>query len=156
MSIVNPPHFELGLSEHLAKVALNPSRLCYAFRIGYIGSKVDRFDESLLGKVLDAQVFEESDLRSKGKGIATKHAKKLLETRLDEFYPSDRQRLVIANLTGIEKDQRIKKLQQAVTWLKTKDVAIIYFQYQWMVNGQMKQALGLCDCEYVVENFVVP
>ncbi|MGH1433638.1 MAG: hypothetical protein ACRBG0_04170 [Lewinella sp.] len=156
MSIVNPPHFELGLSEYLAKVALNPSRLCYAFRVGYIGSEVDRFDESMLGKVLDCQSFEEGARRAKGKSIATRHAKKLLETRLDEFYPSARQRLVIANLTGVEKDQRIKKLQQAVAWLKTKNVAIIYFQYQWMVNGQMKQALGLYDCEYVVEDFAIP
>lgn len=156
MSIVNHPHFELGLSQHLYKTSPSPVRGSYAFRIGYVGSEVQRFDKNLLGKVLDAHVFEESIIDERGKNIATKHAIKLLETPLDDFYPADRQRLVLANLTGLEKDQRIEKLRQAIAWLKEKKVAIIYFQYHWMVTTQMKQALGLYDVEYAVEDFAVP
>jgi hypothetical protein len=137
---------EIGWSDHLMKVSLQPTNDWYAFRVGYVGSKVDSFNKHLLGKVLDEQSFEPNiETTTKQKRITTSLAKLLLDEQLSTVYSKGRQRLIVANLTGSELERREEQLKHAVTWLKAKEVSVIYFQYQWMVTTQMKQQLGLFE-----------
>ena len=114
----------------------------YAFRIGFIGGLIDRYDKDLLGKIIDAEIFEPFVDNSKTKATATLQAKEILFRANSTNYPVARQRLVHAALTGETAEDRWKSLDCAIQWLETRGIDAIYFQYPWMVSLLTKGALG--------------
>lgn len=114
----------------------------YAFRIGFVGGLVDRYDKDLLGMVIDAETFEPFVDNPKTKATSTLQAKKILFRANSKKYPVERQRLVHAALTGATAEDRRKSLGSAIHWLETRGIDVIYFQYPWMVSLLMKGALG--------------
>ena len=135
-----------GLLESVHRVYLirpNEERKRFAFRIGLVGGPIDRYDEELLGKVLDSRNFEAfigsetSNLR-----IATENARILLKGRFRMTHAPERNRLVYAGLTGENKVvERGYLLSEAISWLKKRDVDAICLQHAWMRTVEMRSLL---------------
>lgn len=141
MNPLTPHELQCDLKKlYLLDPIQKPGR--YAFRIGFIGGLINRYDEDLLGKVIDSQEFELFNSDNQLKTSATFEAKEILSNALSSYYPKARQRLIHACLTGENEWTRATALQDAWEWLKSRDIDAIYFQYRWMVTPLMTQALG--------------
>ncbi|MEO0684114.1 MAG: hypothetical protein AAFY76_03460 [Cyanobacteria bacterium J06649_11] len=134
MSIATYPHYLPKKFKQLYSLDSGKCRKKFAFRIGFIGSPINRYDDELLGKVLDTRYFENfTNEQLKGTKAATNRAKALLKKRMSKAYPTERNRLVYAGLMeGRNEQSRIEQLHQALVWLETRDIDIICVQYQWM------------------------
>ena len=125
-----------GLEDNLLRLSSTPSKGSYAYRIGYVGDRMDRFHAALLGKVLAERSFEPRLHPTDGpEESATASARQLLDLDLHPTYPPERHRLIAARLHGTASDtRRNRQLDEAVNWLKAKEATVIYFQYQWMIK----------------------
>ena len=134
MSIATYPHCLSKKVNQLYSLDSGNYRKKFAFRIGFIGSPIDRYDEELLGKILDTRYFESfTNQQLAETKIATNKAKALLKKRMSKAYPTERNRLIYAGLMeGRNTQSRTEQLHQALVWLETRDIDVICVQYQWM------------------------
>lgn len=141
MSISSMTYVQSGLSDRLKWTSLNPTTNKYAFRIGFIGDSIDRFEEGLLGKVLEEKSFSSSsvDMQKLHKGTA--FAKWLLEESRSDKYETKRQRLIAATVQSEYEEEAHWQVQQAVAWLQSMEVQQIFFQHKWMLLPELPNEL---------------
>lgn len=131
-----------------------PNRLLYlplasstmgtcAYRIGFIGDRVDRMDHGLLGKVLEQRSFEPQLNASQQSSTGTAFVRSLLKQKLNADYPVDHQRVIAASLTGQCEFKRQTQLKLAVRWLLDQQVAAIFFQHRWIDLSEMQRFVGM-------------
>ena len=134
----NSPYSHVKQTNQIWPLSLRPSKGKYAFRIGFVGDQLDRFSEELLGKVLEQKSFDLRNQLPNYNFSGTTHAKWLLSTPLTSMYSIDRHRIVAATLSEFGHWDTKWQLKQAVDWLRSKEVQLIFFQHKWMLTPELQ------------------
>ncbi len=134
----NSPHSQLKHTNKIRPLTLKPSKGQYAFRIGFLGDRIDRFDRDLLGKILEQKSFNQRTQQHNSGFDGNPDAKWLLSTPLTGMYTTDRHRIVAATLSEFGNWDTKWQLKQAVEWLKSKEVQLIFFQHKWMLASELQ------------------
>lgn len=156
MSVINTPLLNGSLAQHLFLSEKSISQRKYAFRIGFVGGPLNRYDEGLIGKVIDAQTFETLSGSQNSMQRSTLEAKRILSSAISSYYPSSRQRLIHAGLTGTDELERGTNFERALRWLGFREIDAIYFQYPWMVNAVMEQRVLGMNYRPITKLAVIP
>ena len=114
----------------------------YAFRIGFVGDRVDRFDGEFIGKILEQKSFNQRSQHPNHDFGGTTDAKWLLSTPLTSLYSIDRHRIVAATLSEFGHWDTKWQLKQAADWLRSKELQLIFFQHKWMLTPELQSVLG--------------
>ena len=125
-------------NDQIWRLFQRPSKESYAFRIGFLGGQIDRFDEALLGKVLEQKSFNRHSQLLNSDLEGTADAKWLLSTPLTNVYASDRYRIVAASFSESDYWDSNWQVKQAVEWLRSKEVQLIFFQHRWMLTSVLQ------------------
>ncbi|MEO0728662.1 MAG: hypothetical protein AAFZ63_29260 [Bacteroidota bacterium] len=128
-------------THQLWPLILRPAKREFAFRIGFLGDQVDRFIRELLGKILEQKSFNQCNQQQNYKVDGTTDAKWLLNTLLASLYSTDRHRIVVAELSEFGHWDTKWQLKQAVDWLRSKEVQLIFFQHKWMLSPELQSVL---------------
>lgn len=137
----NLPYSNVTRTQQIWPLTLRPSKGKYAFRIGFVGDALDRFDGALLGKILEQKSFNQRSQQSNHDFGGTADAKWLLRTPLTGMYSIDRHRIVAATLSETGHWDTKWQLKQAVDWLRSKEVQLIFFQHKWMLMPELQSVL---------------
>lgn len=134
-------HIHSKRHNHIRQVVQKSVKDKYAFRIGFLGDHIDRFDSALIGKVLEQKSFNTQQEMLSDDVSGTTDAAWLLSTSFTDLYSVDRHRIVAATLYRQSQQDMQWQFQQAIEWLRRKQVKLIFFQHNWMLAPEWQAVL---------------